>query len=298
MRAASAILPILFALVPAGRTGAAGGTNDLAEIRRVLRDESAERAVRLLNGLHGAGNATAESHYLLGLALQVRLDEVGILSRRGVASRLRETLERAIELDPEYVGAHEELADFYFFAPGFVGGSHKKAEAQISRIEAFSPFDASRVRGRHAYDDGEHREAEAHLTRAIELDEGVAQVWYLRGLARVRLLEKDAAALADFDRALELGWQDPILHYQIGRLCVRLTSCPARGEAALRLFISESEGRNRAFGHYRLAQLLEQGERLLEARDAASSAVRLEPELEDAQALLERVKAKLGATAE
>ncbi len=150
-------------------------------------------------------------------------------------------MERALELDPSHVGAHEELADFYYFAPGIVGGSKKKAATQIEALQRVSPADADRVRGRHAYNGGEYRQAEAYYSEALVIEPDNADLWYLRGLARRQQLEKDEAALADFDRAIELGFVDPMIDYQVGRLCVRLDSCAERGESSLRSFIEQSE---------------------------------------------------------
>ena len=106
----------------------------------------------------------------------------------------------------------------------------------------------------------------------------------------------DSAALEDYERALALGYDTPILHYQVGRLCVRLANCAERGELALEHFVAHSEGRNQAFGRYRLAQLHEQNDRLEQSRAEARAALELEPELQDARALLERVERKLGGS--
>jgi tetratricopeptide (TPR) repeat protein len=264
----------------------------LDAIRAQLDAGNAVDAIRSVESLHERGEASAESHYLLGLAYQIRLDEVGLLGKRRVAGKLRGALEAALEIDPGHVGAREELADFFFFAPGIVGGSKRKAREQIEALEAVSAADAHRVRGRHAHDTGEYRDAEAHFSRALELRED-GRTSFLRGNARARLREKDAAALEDYERALALGYDKPMLHYQVGRLCVRLANCAERGERALEHFVAHSEGRNQAFGRYRLAQLHEQNDRLEQSRAEARAALALEPELQDARALLERVERKL-----
>ena len=277
----------------AGAAASEAAAVALDPVRSAVDEGRAVEAIQLVEGLHERGEASAESHYLLGLAYQIRLDEVGLLSKRGVAGRLRATLEEALRIDPQHVGAHEELADFFHYAPAIVGGSERRAAEQIERLASFSPYDAHRVRGRHAYDAGEYLQAEEHLSRALALDDRDATVWFLRANARMKRREKDAAALADYERALELGYDEPVAYYQIGRLCVRLMSCPERGEEVLRQFIAHSEGRDQAIGRYRLAQLFEQSGRLTEARAEAREALGLEPDIRDIQALLERVEKKL-----
>ena len=283
------LVPLL--LLPA--VTSAPGSAALDPIRAAVDEGQAEEAIRALDALHDKGDASAESHHLLGLAYQIRLDEVGLLSKRRIAGKLRATLERALELDPEHVGAHEELADFFFFAPGIVGGSRRRAEEQIQKLAAVSAYDGQRVRGRHAHSTEKYREAESHFTKALELRNEDGWLWYQRANARVQLREKDVQAFADYERALALGYDEPIVHYQIGRLCVRLETCAERGEESLRHFIANSEGRNLAFGRYRLAQLHEQAGRLREARDEARKAIAIEPKLDAAEALLARVEEKM-----
>ena len=120
---------------------------------------------------------------------------------------------------------------------------------------------------------------------------GLSVSWEADLWGRIRAGRR--AALADLDRALALGHDEPMLHYQVGRLCVRLESCAEQGEEALRHYLQNSEGRNRAFGHYRLAQLLEQTDRLEEAKDEAESALELEPDMEAVMALHERMGTKI-----
>ena len=259
--------------------------------RAALDGGDASRAVELLTAID---EPTAESLFVLGLAYQKRLDEVGLLSKRGVARRLRKALHQALGHDPDHLGARAELADFYHYAPGIVGGSPGKRDEQIEELARRSPAAAGLVRARHAYDDGEYREAERHLTAGIDHDASSAEAWFLRGRARQQLLEKDAEALSDFRRARELGLDDDRIYYYIGRLCVRLGIEPELAERSLLEFIERSDPRNRAVGHYRLATLREQQGRLEEARAEALVALELRPGFEEAEAVRNRVVRKLG----
>ena len=290
-----ALLLVAFAsgFIPAASGSPDGESPALDEIRQAVAEGRAEEAVSAVEVLHKNGEKSAESYYLLGLANQIRLDEVGLLGKRRVAAKLRAALENALAFDHRHIGAREELADFYHYAPAIVGGSEAKAEEQIGILEGFSPHDAHRVRGRHAYSSEEYRAAEDHFTRALELDDSDPAVWYQRANSRMKLKEKDSQALADYEHVLALGYDKPDSYYQIGRLCVRLGTCAERGEQALLHFIGRAEGREQAIGRYRLAQLYEQIDRLPEARAEAHAALTLEPEIPDIQALLERVEEKM-----
>ncbi len=288
MRAARLLPVMIAALLLAGPARAEAG-RDLDAARAALESGDAEQAISLLEG----APPSAEAHYLLGLGYQQRLDEVGLLRKRGVAKKLRQALERALELQPDHLGARQELADFFHYAPGIVGGSTAQRDRQIEQLREHHPAAAERLLARYAHEGEDYRTAITHLDAAISLDDTVASAWFQRGLAHQQLLEKDAAALADFRRARDLGIDDDRVYFYIGRLCVRLGVEPELAEASLREFIARSKPRNQAYGHYRLSTLREQQDRLEDALAEVETALRLRPDLEEAQAVRARLERKL-----
>jgi len=80
----------------------------------------------------------ADHQYLLGSALFSTIDQVSMFNKGARASAGRKAYQRAIELDPKHLGARIGLANFYLQAPGFAGGSKKKAE-EIARRLASEP---------------------------------------------------------------------------------------------------------------------------------------------------------------
>lgn len=282
---------ITFCLLTALAFGAFAD-DPLDHARAALQEGSAQRAVEILEELHASTAPTPESQFVLAQALHIRLDEVSIFRKRSVASRMKAALHATLELDPAHIGAHEELSDFYYYAPRIVGGSATKAQEQIAALDAISAADALRVRAKHAFDD-DPRTAESLLSQAIALQPRNAELWFQRGRARQKSLEKDAAALNDFDRALELGHDQIGIHYYIGRLTVRLRRDLDRGEQSLRRYlegIGPDESRNRAFAHYRLAQIFEIRDQDAQARQHAELSLELEPELDEARGLLQRLQ--------
>jgi len=71
----------------------------------------------------------ADHQYLLGNALFETIDEVSFFNKGARASAGRKAYQRAVELEPKHVGARSGLFYFYMEAPGFAGGSKKKAKA-------------------------------------------------------------------------------------------------------------------------------------------------------------------------
>ncbi len=78
----------------------------------------------------------ADAHYWLGNSLFSGINEVGMLEKGSFASRGRKAYERAIELNPNFIGARFGLAQFFAGAPGIAGGSDKKAKQQAEALIA------------------------------------------------------------------------------------------------------------------------------------------------------------------
>lgn len=70
----------------------------------------------------------ADHQFLLGNALFSTINEVSMFNKGARASAGRKAYEKALKLDPRHVGARMGLFYFYMEAPGFAGGSTKKAE--------------------------------------------------------------------------------------------------------------------------------------------------------------------------
>lgn len=73
-------------------------------------------------------------HLWRGYAQARRLDSAAWIRRPFLAPRLRESLERAVELDGSSLDARRALAKYYERAPAVLGGSKRKAEEQTAAI--------------------------------------------------------------------------------------------------------------------------------------------------------------------
>src|ERR1700758_5653301 len=69
-------------------------------------------------------------HLWLGRIYGEKADRAGFFSAAGLAKKVRNSFERAVQLDPGNWEARVDLAEFYFEAPSIVGGGQDKARAQ------------------------------------------------------------------------------------------------------------------------------------------------------------------------
>jgi len=147
-----------------------------------------------------AAEPRVASHALwLGRAYGRRAETASMFTAPGYASKARQYLERAVELDPKDLDALADLFDYYLEAPGFLGGGEEKAHRTAVRIAQLSPADGFLAEAKLAEKRNENSTAEAHLRSAVEA--APQQVGKLIELARF-LVKQGRVQEADQSLAL------------------------------------------------------------------------------------------------
>jgi len=116
-------------------------------------------------------------HLWLGRIYGEKADRANFLSAAGLAKKVRNEFERAVELAPESWEARTDLAEFYLEAPGVVGGGKDKARDQANLIAPLNPGMAHWVRGRIAEKSKDADNAEQEYRVAIVTSHGGARAW-------------------------------------------------------------------------------------------------------------------------
>gem|GEM_PF-1256483 len=197
----------------------------------------------------------------LGYAYVERLDEVGMMSKLGVAHGLRDAFQQALELDPHNQDALRGLQQFYLLAPGIAGGSKEKAAETMARLEEIDPLEARLMAGLTALEQKRFEEAREHLNAVIAEDPDNPLALYQSG----RLSAKSG-------QDLETGKQHLQRYLQL-QLPIALMM-PSEGAA-----------------HWRLGQILAKMGQPQAARDSLAQAVELEPALsDDVDKVLQKLK--------
>jgi tetratricopeptide (TPR) repeat protein len=92
-------------------------------------DDSARRAAAISRAeacVQRAPNA-AGCHYALGTVLGVQAMSQGLMKMAGSVGQVKESLLKALELEPGWYPARSAVVEFYLQAPGLIGGSSTKA---------------------------------------------------------------------------------------------------------------------------------------------------------------------------
>lgn len=136
-------------------------------------------------------------HLWLGRIYGEKANDSNFLSATSLAGKVRTEFEQAVKLSPNSVEARTDLAEFYFEAPGVVGGGQDKARAQAEALDKLDPVRAHWVRGRIAEKRKDSAGAEREYRAAIEVSRGDANAWLNLGsfYRRARRLDEMEDAL-------------------------------------------------------------------------------------------------------
>lgn len=185
--------------------------------------------------------------------------EASILGKMGLAGKLRQDLEKAVELEPDNVEYRMDLLGFYTGAPGIAGGSNHKAMEQAEAIAKLDPVQGYRARADVYLADDKPEQAEAEYLEGLthHPDSYDLNIGLVLGYGQLKQYEKAHEAIG--------RWQESVggdgrADYQLGRLAAISGEYLTEGEAALRRYLELEELPEHAsafhWAYYRLGLVL------------------------------------------
>jgi tetratricopeptide (TPR) repeat protein len=147
----------------------------------------------------------SEYHLWLGRTYGEKADGSNFFTAAGLAKKVRNEFERAVQLDPSNVAARTDLAEFYLEAPGIVGGGQDKARAQAETVAKLNPAKAHWIQGRIAEKNKDVATAEKEYRAAIEASHGGANAWL-----NLALFYRKAGRLDEMQEALKKAASAPM----------------------------------------------------------------------------------------
>lgn len=109
----------------------------------------------------------ADYFYKYGGALGMKALEVNKFKALGMIDEVKNSFEKAIQLDPKHIDARWALIELYLKLPGIIGGSESKAIRYSGELMRLSPVDGHLSRGHIEEYFRRYKKAELYYKKAI-----------------------------------------------------------------------------------------------------------------------------------
>lgn len=257
--------------------------------RLYLETERVPEAVKFFERMVDRHETSSRVHQGLGEAYAVTALHASVFRQLSLARDARESLIRAVRLDPDNVEARVSLFEFYRHAPGVAGGGADKAERQLVEIRRRDPARAYELHGHLLRDEGDFARAIAAYRKAIESEPSRLQARLSLVLALIETRRFDEAFEA-VDAILERDPGHTSALYQLGRNAALSGKRLSEGEAALRRYLRHRPLRTQpshAWAYYRLGMIQKRQGEDATARYSLRRALSLDSGLHGAREALE-----------
>jgi tetratricopeptide (TPR) repeat protein len=229
-----------------------------------------EQAVKL-------DGSSSDDHLWLSRALGAQASRASFLSAFKLAKRVRAEMEEAVRLDPRSGEALADLGEYYYTAPGVVGGGMDKAEGVAAQLDKVDPVRAHEMRGRIAEQKKDYGSAEREIKQALAASAHPAFQWMtLAGFyrRRERWTEMEAAVRSGQNVA-ERDKRAAGALYSGASLLIQTKRDPARAAKMLEEYLAgsvKSEDAPAFVAHTWLAKLKQQlGDAAAAGRERAAA---------------------------
>lgn len=111
----------------------------------------------------------ADYYFKYGGALGMRAQIGGKWVALGLIGDIKESLEKAIKLEPNHIEARWGMIEYYLQLPGFIGGSEKKAQRYSNELFKISPVDGYLSKAHIDEYFKRYKNAEKNYLKAIEV---------------------------------------------------------------------------------------------------------------------------------
>ncbi len=272
--------------------------NDLETAKQLIEKKDYEAAAQILESLVESDANNWELHHWLGVAYveNSKLPGTGMFKAMKYIKRGKESLHKAIEMNPDDIKARETLAYSYYYPPKIAGGNKDKAVEQVAEIGKKDPKMALKISIEFLQFDGEYEQAVEKCEEYLTLYQKDYEIYHTLGMIYQDKEEYDKA----FEAFKTVIAQDPTALnslYQIGRTSVYSGQNLDRGIECLQAFLQYEPGEDDPSldgAHWRLGMIFEKQGKLDLAKAEYEEAIRLNPNDKDYKKSLVKLMKKQG----
>ncbi len=255
--------------------------------KKALEQNDASKAVDHFEKAVSLNPRSSEYYDWLGKAYGTQAENASKLKQAFLAKKTKSAWEKAIALDPDNIGAREDIIQYYLLAPGFLGGSKDKAKQQAVEVKRRNAYRGALVAAQVCAQVKDHACAERELKWVINTypDSSLGYT----SLSAYYVNEKQFdRAFAVIDARLKARPTDPVALYSLGRTVSISGQNLERGAEAMRAYIAAPppNGPSVANAHYRLGIIAEKRGDKDVARREYQTAIQINPHYKEAKKAL------------
>lgn len=271
-------------------------TNDPQALRQLGRDAitrgDPEKAAEYFERALTLKPNDADLHYQLGNAYGLAAAGAGMFKAMSMASKAKNELERAVQLDPKLMPARFALLEFYVAAPAVMGGSESGALEQAGEIRRRDPIDGHRAFARIQVAAKKNDLARREFVDMLKEQPASARAHYHFGVYLMVTEKNYKAATDEFESAAKLDPSYMPAYFQIGHVAGLAANNFARGEEALRKYLAYHPKEDEpplARAWYWLGAIYEKQGKKAEARSNYATSLKINPHQKDVNEAMKRV---------
>lgn len=267
--------------------------DSLLLLGKIAVTQDDDRASEILERAAKAKPSSPDIHYWLGTAYRSEMMRANLFRQPSLAGKMREHLERAVELDPNHYDARIALIDYFVFAPSFAGGSEEKAIQHAAEVKR-----RDRVAGHRAYARLYTRQKKLDLARKEYVDGVREEPASPRAHATLSGFyaatgKNYAQAFAEAAAALKLDPNYMPALFRVGQAAALSGTALPRGEEALVKYLAwrpVDDDPTLLSAHFYLGLIYEKEGKKADAHREFTTVLRATPKWKQAQEAADRVK--------
>jgi tetratricopeptide (TPR) repeat protein len=277
-------------------SGVVAQTNDPQALRQLGRDAvthgDPDKAIEYFEKAVALKPNNADYHYQLANAYGLATVDAGMFKAMSIGTKAKAELERAVQLDPNFIQARFALMEFYLVAPAIVGGSQSGALEQAAEIRKRDAIDGHRAFARTHAAAKEPELVRKEYVDMLKEQPASARAHHYFGVYLMGTEKNYKSATDEFEAALKVDPSYMPAYFQIGHTAALAANNFARGEEALKKYLMYKPKEDEppiARAHYWLGAIYEKQGKKAEAKASYAASLKINPNQKDVNEAIKRV---------
>jgi tetratricopeptide (TPR) repeat protein len=252
----------------------------LTAAKTAIHRNDGPRAAELLEKAVALRPNSSELHYWLSVAYTTIGQTSSLFKQMSIGRKVIAELERSVQLDPAYIDARLDLAQYYAMAPSFMGGGEEKAREQAVEVKKRDAFQGHCAFANVYTMQKKYDLARNELLQAVREEPNSARARTALGKFLARTEKNYTAAFEEIEKAIQLDPAYEPAWFRLGETAALSGTNLVRGEEALKKYLTYEPNDHEpelSIAHYRLGQIYEKEGKKAEARQSYAAAVRMRP---------------------